>query len=146
MNKLENWLDILKGARILNAIAGGNFNGSVVVLEFEHNYSLTIQCVWRLSQDNQVLASWNEKSNEIGSNFESQISALKNDIIIEIEMSNLFDLNVKVSSGKMLQIFTDINQFYSEDNFDENWYLCNSSSNICYGIKRLHSVVQSNYS
>lgn len=145
MKNLEELIRNLKSTFITEVICGGNFNGSVIILTFNNRYSLTIQCVWRLTDKSNILASWNEADNSVGSHFEINVTAMSGDCINEIHMNDFFDLHLIFDSGKSLYIFCDINSFYDEEYFDENWYLTDKVENVSLGIGRERNIIQSSY-
>lgn len=145
MKLLNDILNKIKNKFVTAVICGGNFNGSVVILIFENRYSLCIQCAWRLTDQEKVLASWNEADNSIGSHFQLDVSSLEGDFLLDIVSNNFFDLQLKFDSGRIFFVFCDISTFNSEDNFDENWYLSDKIENLSYVIGRDHEIFQTNY-
>ena len=83
-------LQNLVGTQANELICGGNFNGRVVVFVFDEKLALTVQCCWRLIQNGSIIVSWNEEDNSIGSNFELTVTALENDLVSNIQISNFF--------------------------------------------------------
>ncbi len=146
MKNLDELTKKLKDTFVTEVICGGNFNGSVVILTFNNRFSLTIQCVWRLTDQSNILASWNEADNSVGSHFEINVTALRGDFLSEINVNNFFDLQLIFDSGKNLNVFCDINSFFDEEYFDENWYLSDKEENISLGIGRENNIIQSTYS
>ena len=92
------------------------------------------------------LASWNEADNSVGSHFEINVTALSGDFLSEIHVNNFFDLQLIFDSGKNLNVFCDINSFFDEEYFNENWYLSDKEENISLGIGRESNIIQSTYS
>ena len=136
IKNLDQLLNKFHGTIITEIICGGMMNGSVIVLINQNNVTLTIQSAWRLSVDNKVLASWNEKSNSKGSNFVTQLEKLKGERLISIDKSKTYDLTLKFESSKSLFVFCDINKYYEEEYFDENYYICDKTANYCIGVDR----------
>ncbi len=146
MKSLDELLTRLKGTFVTEVICGGNFNGSVVILTFNNRYSLTIQCVWRLTDQSHILASWNEADNSVGSHFEINVTALNGDFLSEVQNNSFYDLQLSFDSGKVLSIFCDINSYYDKEYFDRNWYLCDEKENICLGVGSENDIIQNEYS
>lgn len=135
MIKLKDIISKINGRKITEVICGGS-NGSIILLIIDGSIILTINCVWRLSNKEQVLASWNENDNNPKSNFVLQLKSLKNDLIETFEKSQFYDLTIKFKSGKELIVFCDLNKFYDENYFDNNWEICDKKLNSCICINR----------
>jgi len=146
MKNINAYLQKLVGARANEVICGGNFNGSVVILVFNDRLVLTVQCCWRLIQNDSIIASWNEADNSIGSNFELSVATLENDLVSDINISKYFDLDIGFKSGKKFQLFCDINKFWPEDYFDENWFICDKELDFCFAINRNLKIIKTKYS
>ena len=123
MSKLNELKSKFVGSRLTEIICGGRGNGSVIILISETQVSLKVQSVWRLTDTNEVLASWCEEDNSRNSNFVLQVEKLEGDKIISFETSVFYDVTILFESGKRLFILSDINKHYSDDDFDENWVL-----------------------
>lgn len=137
MINLKDVTSKLTGSKVTEVICGGN-NGSIVVLTINNSIVLTINCVWRLSDDKEVLVSWNENNNNPESNFVLQLKSLENDLIDSLEKSIFYDLNIKFKSGKELNVLCDLNKHYSDDYFDNSWEICDKELNYCISINREH--------
>ncbi len=135
MKNLSNILKKIKGKVIKEVICGGS-NGSIIVITTENSISLTIDSVWRLTNDNTVLVSWDEKDNSTKSNFVKELSKLENDTIESFELSSFYDITLKFISGKTLFTLCDINKYYNEEYYDNNWVICDESLNYCICITK----------
>ncbi len=134
MKNLSNILKKIKGEAIDEVVCGGS-NGSIIVIITENSISLTIDSVWRLTNDNTVLVSWDEKDNSTKSNFVKELSKLENDTIESFELSSFYDITLKFKSGKTLFVLCDINKYYAEC-YDNNWIICDESLNYCICVTK----------
>ncbi len=130
-----NILDVLSkisGKRVVKVIAGGS-NGSIIVLKIgEEEFSIFIKCVWRMEHKGKVIAGWNESNDAINGNLTIQAKALTGETIDKIEISELYDLRIHFSGGKMFNVFCDVTPNYEPELYDENWVISDITENISY--------------
>lgn len=142
---IQDVISKLSGKQITKTISGGS-NGSVIVLDIGiSEFSLTVNCVWRLEMEDRVITGWNESNNSINGVMTKEIKQLKGDIIKSVRISTFFDLYLEFSSGKKLNIFCDVTPNYQPSDYDENWSLCSIKSNDCKIINNDFAVITTTY-
>ncbi|MFK7810578.1 MAG: hypothetical protein AB8F74_22415 [Saprospiraceae bacterium] len=143
MTQLKEIISKFENRNISEVICGGNMNGSVVIINSNNNISLKINSVWRLTSESEVLASWDENDNSKESNFTKQLKLLEGDKIISFVKSQFYDISLSLESGKTLFVLCDINSYYSDKYFENNWLICDKELNYCVGISRhLEEIVE----
>ncbi len=143
LNILNNLID-----KSITQVSAGEPCGSIIILTIgTEEYTLFIDCAWRLSRGLNVLASWRDDNNPKNGNLTKQIKALKGLEIKEISLSNLYDLKIIFYNGKTLDAFTDItNKGYPDESIEENWTLGDIKNNVAYSINNKYKLVSSKYS
>ncbi len=101
--------------------------------KFQGEYSLMVYCSWRLQDKNdKVIASWQD-SNEKEGLMTKGLESLVGDKITNISFSPQFDCVINFTSGRYLNIFSDVSR---EGNNDTNWR---------FGIKGKYLILHNDY-
>ena len=125
---LDVLLNKLEGKIITEIIAGGS-NGSIVILEIDHRYSLFLYCSWRLTR-NKHIVTWNDNSDANVGDIPTNFNQLLNLKIKKIYRINCFDLVILFTNGNCINVFSDLSR--SSSPTEENWFLADKVNNICY--------------
>ena len=92
------------GDKIKMASSISNEHLSELSKHYEGEFNIHINCcAWRLSKQNTVVCTWNNSQSEIGRLLESLLEKK----IIDIQIDDFYDLNVKFQQGFMLQLFCE---------------------------------------
>ena len=143
IKKVKEAFEKIEGSSIQNVIAGGA-NGSFVILDIGFDdYSLFIYSSWRISLNKRVIATSNDNNDALVGKLTQQIWALMGDKIVKIELGELVDLKIQLESGKLIDVFSDLQ---TEDTEEENWCLALKKEDVCYcGINNSQFVVTKYY-
>ncbi|UVI32920.1 hypothetical protein [Paenibacillus spongiae] len=127
------------GAAVNEVIAGGS-NGSMVVIELDHNYVLFLYCCWRMNDADSVLCGWNDQESCL-----VRIKELEGDTVLTVDVGAFYDIVIKFASGRELRVMCDITPG-CEDGQEENWSICNKQANICYVVDKQFQLIETKFS
>tara|TARA_B110000093_G_scaffold153868_1_gene169840 strand:- start:76 stop:513 length:438 start_codon:yes stop_codon:yes gene_type:complete len=137
----------LENKRVDKIIAGGS-NGSIILLDLVDSLEknvLYVYSAWRLSLNNKILTGSNDDSESNESVFVVELKKLENDIVKKTFTNVLGDFALEFSSGKKLDVFSDITSNGGSDDVRENWVVCNISKNICYNFTNRFDFYEESY-
>jgi hypothetical protein len=144
MSDVISKLNETVGQTITDVIAGGA-NGSIINLEIDHRYLLTIYCVWRLERAPIVLTGSNESPDLLNGDIPREMKKLLHDEVESVFVSDLYDLKVRFTSSTVLSVFCDVTPHYTPVDYDENWTFCDQQENSCFVINQDFQVTMSKY-
>jgi hypothetical protein len=141
---MKRLVEQLVDRAITEVIAGGS-NGSIVLLEVDFKFLLSIYCAWRLEGEGKILTGWNDSNDPVSGQLTIEIKKLAGDKIEHVSISEFNDLTISFSSGKVLNVFCDITSHIYSEALDENWCLCDMESNFCLIVNKDQEIIEQPY-
>ncbi|MCQ6557497.1 hypothetical protein [Paenibacillus mendelii] len=129
----------LIGSTVNEVIAGGS-NGSMVVIEADHNYVLFLYCCWRLNDSDSILCGWNDQESYL-----IRIKELEGDRIQSMNMDGFYDFVMRFASGRELRVMCDLTPG-CENGQEENWSICDKKTNVCYVVNNQLQPIETKFS
>lgn len=144
MNEIKDIVKKLINQTVTEAIAGEP-SGSIFLLGIGANdFTLMVYSAWRLIQDDNIITGWNESNDFPNGELTKGIKSLENDLIVNVEISKFYDLNIYFESGKELQVFCDITPNV-RDYIDENWNISDIDKNLSYTVTQNQTIEVEKY-
>ncbi len=113
----------------------GSGTGSIFTLQFgpalandekRGEFSLMISCAWRIVEAGSILCTWHEDSDEV---LAPTLKNLEGMQVAEVVLSELGDLSIYFTTGRILQIWNDAP--YTEG---DSWFVCYQGAG-CYAVE-----------
>ena len=136
MDVYKRIFDHSVGSILKEVIAGGS-NGSLITLSI-NDCRIFISCAWRLFKNEVAITGWHEESIEQDSPLVSGIKKIEGLRFTSYAFHSPFDFDLCFEDGFTLSVFAD-NTSMSE--VDENWTVCDVSSNKCYTLSNEYILI-----
>jgi len=144
--EIKNYLEKIKSLDIIKSTSGGGA-GSILKIEFENFYNLFIYCTWRVEKNDEVLATSNDNSEAIIGRIPQKVKMFENKKVLSFELSNQFDLELKIEENYCLKIFCDVSYWGTEDGgtYDSNWELGVPDEDLYFKINNHFGIETGKY-
>lgn len=130
-SRFQSDLEVLKGLQCSEVIAGHG-TGSAILLdlgprhakvstpaedEFDYDWSIRVNCAWRLDSTDRVLCGWSEFDSATGEP-PPELIAMKGHVILRTSLTKpSADLTIFFATGEALRIFCDNTLPVEGDNY-----------------------------
>ncbi|MEM0942129.1 MAG: hypothetical protein AAF600_20555 [Bacteroidota bacterium] len=139
--KVESLFDNRKSEITEEVIAGGS-NGAIIVINIGGKIDVFISCAWRLFRNDTQITGWHEESVEKTSPLVSGIKKLEGLKFVSCSFHSEFDFDLCFEGGFTLSVFADNT---AKSRIDENWAVCDISSNKCYTLSNEYALSEDVY-
>lgn len=132
---LQDQIQSIVGSSVTKVVAGGS-NGSIFVIYFKNDFlksSLSVYCAWRLSINSKIVTGNHESPK---SKIPQGLRKLKKLHIIEVNISQHYDVNIKLENQYELDVFCNITPNYPNKLYDENWYYIDDIHNVVFTVNK----------
>lgn len=132
----------LEGSNVQEVIAGGAGSlFTLVLLNESSEFTLTIDCTWRLENNGEIISGWNEEDE-----MQIELNKLKNKKLVAVLSSSHFDLDLSFENNYKLRVFCDRTPNEDKDGEIDNWVLSDVNNNKSYRYTNLFTFDEQDYS
>ena len=138
---LENYLKLLKSKKVTSSLYDVD-DVPILKIEFNHNTRLFVYCSWRIECDHKVFATCRDDKQA-----QYSLNKLKDAVLIDIELSEQYDLVLQFNDNLCLRVFCNISFSCIDENddYNANWELGFKVQNLYFRIDNNYILISEKY-
>lgn len=144
--ELRNYLNEIIQSTVTYSRAGGGA-GTIICMEFvnnEFNYSLWIDCSWRIIKDKKILTTSMGSIAAVKGGIAKGVKLFENKKVLSIGLLDYYDLHIVFEDNLELYLFCDVSK-RNTYGFKQNWDFSIIHKNLSYTITNNYTIKRGKY-